>query len=385
MLGLRSKPRAVEEKSTSLADLIAFHSGGAAQWSSRDPEALARIGYHRNVIAYRCVQMIADAAATVPLTLKEHGMVCHEHRICGLLKRPNPDQSGQAFLETIYGHLQISGNAYLEIVRGGDDIIALYPLRPDRITIETNASGWPNVYRYSVSGQSKRLRLDGDGGSEIIHLKLFNPLNDLYGQSPMQVAGRAIDLHNAAVEWNKSLLDNAARPSGALVYRGPDGAENLTSDQFDRLKRELSDAYQGFRNAGRPMVLDGGLDWKQMSLSPAEMDFHRLKDGAARDIALAFGVPPMLLGIPGDNTYSNYQQAVLAFWRQTVLPLVSRVAGGLTLALAEPAEEIGFDIDAIDALTESRTDRLKAILDAPFITDREKRVVLGFPEDVAEA
>ena len=109
----------------------------------------------------------------------------------------------------------------------------------------------------------------------------------------------ALDLHNSAMSWNKALLDNSARPSGALVYQPKDGG-NLTPEQYQRLKAELEDGYQGARRAGRPMLLEGGLDWKAMGLTPRDMDFIEARNGAARDIALALGVPPMLLGIPGD-------------------------------------------------------------------------------------
>src|SRR5262249_6059682 len=148
----------------------------------------------------------------------------------------------------------------------------------------------------------------GGGVPPILHLTCFHPLDDHYGLSSLEAAAVAVDTHNAAASWNKALLDNAARPSGALVYAGPDGAV-LSDNQFQRLKRELEDTYQGAVNAGRPLLLEGGLDWKAMSLSPKDMDFMEAKHAAAREIALAFGVPPMLLGIPGDNTYSNYQEA----------------------------------------------------------------------------
>ena len=133
------------------------------------------------------------------------------------------------------------------------------------------------------------------------------PANDHYGLSPIEAAATAIDIHNTASRWNKALLDNSARPSGALVYTSRDG--NLTPEQYDRLKAELEQGFQGAAHAGRPLLLEGGLDWKSMSLSPKDMDFIEAKHVAAREIALALGVPPMLLGIPGDNTYSNYQEA----------------------------------------------------------------------------
>lgn len=141
----------------------------------------------------------------------------------------------------------------------------------------------------------------------ILHLTFFNPLDDHYGQSPLEAAAIAVDTHNAVACWNKALLDNAARPSGALVYAGADGGV-LSPVQYERLKKEFTDFYQGANNAGRPLVLDGGLDWRPISLSPRDMDFLEAKHASACEIALAFGVPPMLLGIPGDNTYRTIRK-----------------------------------------------------------------------------
>ena len=97
----------------------------------------------------------------------------------------------------------------------------------------------------------------------------------------------------------------------------------------------MEDSFQGARNAGRPLLLEGGLDWKPLSLTPAELDFVAAKGVAAREIALAFGVPPLLLGLPGDNTHANFAEANRAFWRQTAIPLVRRsgaVAGAVARA-----------------------------------------------------
>jgi HK97 family phage portal protein len=129
------------------------------------------------------------------------------------------------------------------------------------------------------------------------------------------------------------------------------------------------------------MVLEGGLDWRAMSYAPSEMDFSNMRNAAAREIALAFGLPPMLLGLPGDNTYANYREANLAFWRQTVLPLVSRTAQDLTRWLAPRFGEnlrVSYDADAVDALAEERQsiwDRLNA---ATFLSVNEKRAAAGY-------
>ena len=156
----------------------------------------------------------------------------------------------------------------------------------------------------------------------------------------------------------------------------------MTNEQYERLVDEMATNYQGARNAGRPMLLEGGLDWKPMGFSPSDMEFQKTKDSAAREIALAFGVPPMLLGIPGDATYANYQEAHRAFYRLTVLPLVSRVASAVAWWLSEHlgAEvDLRPDPDQVPALAEERDQQWKRIGEASFLTDAEKRAALGLP------
>ncbi len=223
----------------------------------------------------------------------------------------------------------VSGNAYMEAVTLNGQLRELHCLRPDRMKVVPGNNGWPEGYEYSANGQKIIFPAEqGNSINPIFHFSLFHPVNDHYGMSPLEAAAYAIDIHNSASAWNKALFDNSARPSGALVYQAKDG--NLTKDQFDRLKSELENSFQGAANAGRPLLLDGGLDWKTMSLSPRDMDFIDAKHIAAREIALALGVPPMLLGIPGDNTYANYAEANRTFWRQTILPLVNKTAQGLS-------------------------------------------------------
>jgi HK97 family phage portal protein len=187
-----------------------------------------------------------------------------------------------------------------------------------------------------------------------------------------------VAIHNAATQWNKALLDNAARPSGALVYEGPDGS-GLSGEQFDRLREELKQAFQGAGNAGRPMLLEGGLRWQALSLSPADMDFVALKAAAARDIALAFGVPPMLLGLPGDNSYANYREANKALWRQTILPLAEMILGGLAQGLRGwwPGLVLAVDMNRVAALADDRAALWDRVAGADFLSREEKRAMLG--------
>jgi HK97 family phage portal protein len=187
-----------------------------------------------------------------------------------------------------------------------------------------------------------------------------------------------VAIHNAAARWNKALLDNAARPSGALVHDPGDGSV-LAADQFQRLKGELEAGFSGAANAGRPMLLEGGIKWQAMSMTPADMDFVGLKAAAAREIALAFGVPAMLLGLPEDNAYANYREANRALWRLAILPLAEKILGGLAQGLSGwfPGASLAVDIDRVTALAEDRERLWAQVAGAGFLTDEEKRAMVG--------
>jgi HK97 family phage portal protein len=387
-----------EAKATATGPLIAYQKLGEPVWAPRDYAAFAREGFMQNAIVYRSVRMIAEAAASIPLLLYEGTNEIEDHPLIGLLRRPSLDHTGTDFLEAWYGFLLVAGNVYAEAVALDGELRELHILRPDRMKVIPGIDGWPEGYEYTVHGRSVRFIDDVvEGVRPILHLKLFHPINDHYGMSPIEAAATAIDIHNTASGWNKALLDNSARPSGALVYAAANG--QMTDDQFTRLKSELETNFQGARAAGRPLLLEGGLDWKPLSLSPKDMDFIEAKNVAAREIALAIGVPPMLLGIPGDNTYSNYQEAQRAFWRQTVLPLVNRTARALSSWLAPAFEtrpslggrlaerespsanvrlELKPDLDQIEALAPERDALWKRLGAASFITEDEKRAAAGY-------
>jgi len=371
---------APEQKAVWAGGYIALHLDREAAWTRRDYATLASEGFMTNPVVHRCVRLIAETAAAVPWLLYEGDAEVSRHPLTALLERPNPRAAGASFLETLYGHLLISGNAYVEMAEAGPDLRELHALRPDRVAIVCDAQGWPVGLDYRTEKDRRVLRLGGAGDGGALHLTLFHPLDDHRGFPPLEAALTALDTHNAAGRWNKALLDNSARPSGALVYAPKDGG-NLSEEQFTRLKTELEDGYAGASRAGRPLLLEGGLDWKAMSLSPKDMDFIEAKHSASRDIALAFGVPPMLIGIPGDNTYANYQEANRAFYRMTVLPLVARTVREMSAWLA-PAFGHGlrlwYDADQIDGLSAEREALWARLSAAPFLTDDEKREAVGY-------
>ncbi len=371
-----------ETKASATGPVVAYHSAGRVAWSPRDTVSLTRTGFSGNPVGFRSVKLIAEAAAALPLVLQDRNQRYETHPVLSLVKQPNAAQGRAELMETLFGQLLLSGNAYVEAVGGEDGVpLELHVLRSDRMKIVPGTDGWPIAYDYSVG--AKKHRFDATGTvSPICHVKSFHPHDDHYGFSPMQAAAMAVDVHNSASRWSKALLDNAARPSGALVFNSSDGHGAMADDQYRRLSEEIEANYQGARNAGRPMVLEGGLDWKPMGFSPSDMEFQKTKESAAREIALAFGVPPMLIGIQGDATYANYQEANRAFYRLTVLPLVTRVAsalGGWLAQFSGEALELKPDLDQVPALSAERDAQWKRVSSAGFLSDAEKRALLGLP------
>ncbi|SLN59699.1 phage portal protein [Pseudooctadecabacter jejudonensis] len=370
-----------ETKASATGKIAAWGAAGRTVWGARDTASLTRSGFTANPVGFRAVKMIAEAAAALPLVLQDNARRYDAHPMLDLINRPNGAQGRAEFFEALFGQLLLTGNGYVEAVGGEEGPVELHVLRSDRMSIVPGADGWPVAYDYTVGGRKHRFAV-GEGAAPVCHIKSFHPQDDHYGLSPMQAAATALDVHNAASRWSKALLDNAARPSGAIVYRGADGQSQLSNDQYDRLLHEMETQHQGARNAGRPMLLEGGLDWKPMGFSPSDMEFQKTKEAAAREISVAFGVPPMLLGIPGDATYANYQEANRAFYRLTVLPLVTRVAGTIADWLGDFAGErfdLKPDLDQVPALAAERDAQWKRVGSATFLSDDEKRHLLGLP------
>ena len=339
-----------------------------------DYHSAVREAYLANPVAQRSVRIVTEGVGGAPLAIDNAQLAALVACSCG----------AQPLMEVLAAHMLLHGDAYVQVVKdGAGQPVELFPLRPDRVSVVPGGDGWPVAYEYRLGGDVTRIAVeDDDGWPSIIHLSGFHPLDDHYGAGCLGAAEQAVAVHNAAAQWNRTLLENAARPSGALVYEPGDGA-SLSQAQFDRLKAELASAFQGSANAGRPMVLEGGLSWKAMSMSPADMDFATLKASAARDIALAFGVPPMLLGLPGDNTYANYREANRALWRLTLLPLAAKIGNALAGGLAAWFEgaTIAVDLDRVPALTEDRERLWAQVSGADFLSAAEKRTLLNLPTE----
>ena len=238
----------------------------------------------------------------------------------------------------------------------------LYNLRPDRIKINASSRATPNSYDYVIGGQTVESYLvdQSTGNSKVKHIKLFNPLDDFYGMSPITSASIDIDQHNLANKHNVNLLQNGARPSGAVVFKPKDetgAAMQLSEVQRSQLVNDINQRFGGTGNAGKPMLLEGDFDWKEMGLSPKDMDFASLKHMSAKDIALVYGVPSQLIGIPDSQTYSNFAEAKLALYNETIIPLLDKFQADMNEWLSPMFGEdleLRYNVDSIPAMAEQR-------------------------------
>lgn len=329
--------------------------------STRRYKDYAKEGYQDNAIVHRCVKLIADSASAVQLKVFDGDVELENHELLSLLHRPNPLQSGGEYFSSLYSYLLISGNSYLlRDTENDTPPRELYLLRPDRIKIKSSSSMIPDYYCYLVDGQIiKEYPVDQDNGqSQLKQIKLWNPLDDFYGLSPMLASAYNIDQHNLAGLHNVALLKNGCTPSGMLKFQPKDEtgmSASLTDDQRARLLEDLEMRFQGSANSGRPMLLEGDFEYKQLGLNPKDMDFLELLNLSAREIALCFGVPAQMIGIPEANTYSNMETAKLALYEETIIPLLTRVQSDLNEFLSPLYDgdiRIEYDLSSIPAMAE---------------------------------
>ena len=382
---------------TKQSNMMGYFGVGTSEQKTYKYQDLAKEGYLKNAIVYRCVNEISKGASAVPFVLKDGEQILEQHPLIDLLNRPNPLQSYSEFFNSLYGYLLLSGNAY--ILKVGADMGApqeLHQLRPDRIEIKGGSSAIPEKYKYTINGKVKaEYNVDQESGfSELKHVKLWNPLDDYYGCSPMSAAAVEVDQFNMSSKHNVNLLQNGARPSGAVIFKPKDDAGfnvNLTEAQRQQLLTDLNNRFQGTNNAGRPLLLEGDFDWREMGLSPKDMDFLNLKHMSATDIAMCFGVPSQLVGVPDAQTYANVAEARLAVYEETIIPYLRKIASDLNEWLVPMFGEnlhLEFDIDAIPALSERRKKIYENVTSAVregIMTRNEARKIIGLePVDGAD-
>lgn len=369
----------VEQKESAVGKTV-YNAMPKPKWMSREYKSFADEGYTKNVIAFQAINKKAQAVADIPFVLKnQRGEEVTNHPVLSLLENPNPMQSKPEFLKDLVGFFDISGNGYMErvVVRG--EAKELYVLRSDRVAIEPSSTGIPSAYIYKISDtRQDAVRFDCDtmsGECDIRHLKTFNPLDDWYGLSPIEAGAWSIDQHNESNKWTQSLLQNGGAPSSVLEIPKE---STISEEAFNRLKAEIDEQVTGSANAGRPLVMEGGMTWKTIGFSPEQMSVINTKYASARDISLAFGVPPLLLNIPGDSTYSNYQEARLAFYEETVIPLANYIRDELNAWIIPEGYTLELDYDQIPAIADKRMKLWDMADKSTDLTINERRKLKGF-------
>lgn len=387
-----SRPRV--EKKWSRVQPVLVAGGEGAVWKPRRYDTFAKEAYLTQVVSYRCIDEIAKALEAIEWKInreKRDGSIerITDHPIIDLMYRPNPEQT---FGELTYRHIAfsiISGNAYMERIgastgpnsaRGGQQRWReLWTHRPDRMSINVNPdTGVRRGYIYTgPSGRTREWQVDPiNGHSDIWHMKFFHPLNDWYGAGPVEPTSREIDTSNEAMEYNKNLLQNQGRPGMVIAFKG-----NIGDTEYNRLTKSLRDKYSGPRNAGKNLIIEGeGATVSPYGWSPQDLDYIEGNNSLARRIALGFGVPPMLLGIPGDNTFANYAEARLAFYENTVFFYAGRYSRGFSMWMFEASDRMTLvpDLDKIPALEPRRKDQFEKAERADFLTINEKREMAGY-------
>ena len=373
--------KSIQKKESAVTRAMTLWLPAAQGVSSKtDYASLAKEGFTQNSVVFSCIKEIASASAGVPWVLFQQlpggeRREMSQHPLLDLIARPNPLQGKYELIESVVSHLYLSGNTYMESVgspNGSGLPQELYVLRPDRMKVIPDAVHYVAGYEYTVSGQRVEFPRD-----QILHLKLFNPLDDWYGLSPVQVAALAIDKLNSGDKWNASLLQNAAVPSGALTCK-----QRLTDDQFDRLKTEMRRQIQGVSNAREPLLLEQDLEWKELGISPKDMDWIEGLKMSALQVAQVFNVPPELVGL-GPATYQNRKEARKALYTEVVCPFLNRLRDGFNNWLVPAFGEnlfLDFDKDGIEALSEDQEALWNRVNQSEFLTVNEKRRMVGFDD-----
>lgn len=365
--------KAVSGIDNPLARVILFGLSKNAVWTPGDYYSLSKAGYENCMAVYACVSLIARSAAGIEWTATVNEKDVPKHPILKLLNHPNDDEGRRQFITKCFSFYLLSGNRYVLAGRiGSQPPLALWVPRPDRMKVLPGGKGQLVAgYEYGSPGQLPIIE-----PSLVMHSKLFHPTDDFYGLSPLSVAAHAVDVSNMSAEWNARLLQNDMRPPGALSTDG-----RLDDAQFTRLKDMMKQEWQGYENAGQPLLLEGGLKWVNFMLTAKEMDWLNTTKFNRRDIASVFNVDPCLIGDSEYATYSNKVEARRGLYEDNVIPLMDELGDDLNFWLSPmfgAGVVLGINKDKIPALQENREKVYSYIGSSDFLTVNEKRLACGY-------
>ena len=289
---------------------------------------------------YSCVRILAEAIAGLPLhlyTYKEDGgkEKAIGHPLYLLLHdEPNPEMSYFVFRETLMTHLLLWGNAYAQIIRNGKgEVVALYPLMPNRMTVDRDSSG-QLFYSYQMNNSDAPTMKTGTvilKPSDVLHIPGLG-FDGLVGYSPIAMAKNAIGLAIATEEYGAKFFANGATPGGLLEYPG-------TVKDPDRVRESWNKGFSGSQNAGKVAILEEGMKYTPISIAPEQAQFLETRKFQINEIARIFRVPPHMVGDLEKSSFSNIEQQSLEFVKYTLDPWVVRWEQSLSRALFTPEEK----------------------------------------------
>lgn len=289
---------------------------------------------------YSCVRILSEAVASLPLNVyrytetggKEKAI---NHSLYRLLHdEPNPEMSSFIFRETLMTHLLLWGNAYAQIIRNGKgEVIALYPLMPDRMTVDRDANG-RLYYKYRKSNDDAPTMESGVvnlAPSDVLHVPGLG-FDGLVGYSPIAMAKNVIGLAIAAEEYGSKFYANGAAPSGVLEHPG-------TLKDPTRVRDSWNSTFGGSSNSHKVAVLEEGMKYTPISISPNEAQFLETRKFQINEIARIFRVPPHMVGDLEKSSFSNIEQQSLEFVKYTLDPWVIRWEQALYRTLLSEEEK----------------------------------------------
>lgn len=301
---------------------------------------------------YSCVRILSEAVASLPLHFyeyKEDGSKIKAvgHPLYGLLHdEPNPEMTSFVFRETLMTHLLLWGNAYAQIIRNGKgEVIALYPLMPDRMTVDRDERG-RLYYEYQISTDDAHINKGSTvqlSPNEVLHIPGLG-FDGLVGYSPIAMAKNAIGLAIAAEEYGSKFYANGAAPSGVLEHPG-------TLKDPSKVRDSWSQTFGGSANSHKVAVLEEGMKYTPISISPNEAQFLETRKFQINEIARIFRVPPHMVGDLEKSSFSNIEQQSLEFVKYTLDPWVTRWEQSMIRSLLSAEEKkkyfIKFNVDGL--------------------------------------
>lgn len=320
------------------------------------------------------MDLIADTVSSLePIIYDIEGNEVREPGLSHLLSRPNPIESWPGYAFESVADLVLNGNAFsipIYTIRGVEE---LWPVMPSNVTSEETSDFTDPVRMWIVSNGTGAIRVPPE---RMVHAHRKLDTDGVWGISPLRPAGRSIVQQTSARRWNQSLMDNGAKPSLVIMDQN-----TMTESQFRQFVSRLNATHSGTGNAGKAMVLDGGKTLATAGFNARDMDYAAGVTTSGREIAIALGVPPELVGDSANKTYANASEANREFALHTVVPYANRFYGALSRRICphyEGVSRIGFDESQIDGMKGDESAMMTALESCSFLTVNEKRQRLGF-------